>query len=266
MKLPCDIVQDLLPLYEEDLCSQATREAVEEHLRECETCGKQHAAVQELTEPEVVVEPKQEKKATIKSFKKIRNRWIASIVIILIMIPFGYLGWGQYRGSGLSFTNLHELYLGNRFMQCLESGDYEKAFEYVDWEERKNDWLQHCWFGEEKMENFEADAKAKFLELGEKMEQAGGIDEVQYLGIDIGGINDGAVYYLVRFALMFEGVRYRVEVTVSDNGVTSLLAGGRVFGNELEQFSIWSEFLWQDYAGCYFDQESGKYVYYDDID
>ena len=33
MKLPCDIVQDLLPLYEDDLCSQATREAVEEHLR-----------------------------------------------------------------------------------------------------------------------------------------------------------------------------------------------------------------------------------------
>ena len=51
MKLSCDIVQDLLPLYEDDLCSQATREAVEEHLRECETCGKQHTAVQELTEP-----------------------------------------------------------------------------------------------------------------------------------------------------------------------------------------------------------------------
>ena len=106
MKLPCDIVQDLLPLYEDNLCSQATREAIEEHLRECETCGKQHTAVQELTEPEVVVEPKQEKKATAKSFKKIRNRWIASIVIILLLIPMGYLGWGQYQGSGPSFTNL----------------------------------------------------------------------------------------------------------------------------------------------------------------
>ena len=62
MKLSCDIVQDLLPLYEDDLCSQATREAVEEHLRECETCRKQHAAVQELVEPEVVVEPQQEKR------------------------------------------------------------------------------------------------------------------------------------------------------------------------------------------------------------
>ena len=37
MKLSCDIVQDLLPLYEDDLCSQATREAVEEHFREGES-------------------------------------------------------------------------------------------------------------------------------------------------------------------------------------------------------------------------------------
>lgn len=265
MKLPCDIVQDLLPLYEDDLCSQATREAVEEHLRECETCGKQHTAVQELTEPEVVVEPRQEKKAVAKSFRKIRDRWIASIVIILLMIPVGYLGWGQYRGSGPSFTNLYELYLGNQFMHCLEAGDYEKAFQYVSLEDKRNDWLQQ-WFTEEKMKNFEEDAKAKFTELGEKVEQAGGIGEVQYLGIDVGGMNDGAVYYLIRFALMFDGVRYRVEVTVSDKGVTSLLAGGRLFGNELEQFSIWSEYLWQDYAGCYFDLESGHYVYYDDID
>lgn len=265
MKLPCDIVQDLLPLYEEDLCSQATREAVEEHLRECETCGKQHAAVQELTEPEVVVEPKQEKKATIKSFKKIRNRWIASIVIILLMIPFGYLGWGQYRGSGLSFTNLHELYLGNQFMHCLEAGNYEKAFQYVYLEKKRNDWLQDS-FTEEKMKNFEEDAKAKFLELGEKMEQAGGIDEVRYLGIYVGGVNDGVTFYQLRFSLVFKGVQYRVEVNVSDKGVTDLLVGGRLFGNELEQFSIWSAFLWQDYEGCYFDQESGKFVYYDDID
>ena len=265
MKLPCDIVQDLLPLYEDNLCSQATREAIEEHLRECETCGKQHTAVQELTEPEVVVEPKQEKKATAKSFKKIRNRWIASIVIILLLIPMGYLGWGQYQGSGPSFTNLHELYLGNQFMRCLEAGEYEKAFQYVSLDETRNQWLQQ-WFTEDKMEHFEEDAKAKFVSLGEKLEQAGGIDEVKYLGIDVGGLSDGAIYYLVRFSLVFDGVRYRVEVTVSDKGVRSLLAGGRVFGNELEQFSIWSEFLWQDYAGCYFDQESGKYVYYDDID
>ena len=263
MKLPCDIVQDLLPLYEDNLCSQASREAIEEHLQECESCGKQHTAVQKLAEPDVVVEPKKEKKATARSFKKIRNRWIASIVVILLLIPIGYLGWGQYQGSGPSFTNLHELYLGNQFMRCLEAGEYEKAFQYVSLDEKRNQWLQQ-WFTEDKMEHFEEDAKAKFVSLGEKLEQAGGIDEVKYLGIDVGGLSDGAIYYLVRFSLVFDGVRYRVEVTVSDKGVTSLLAGGRLFGNPLEELSIWSEYLWQDYSGCYFDPEFGNYVYYDE--
>lgn len=264
MKLPCDIVQDLLPLYDDDLCSQATREAVEEHLQKCNICGKQHTAVQELMEPEIKVEPETEKKATAKSFKKIRNRWVASIVIILLLIPIGYLGWGQYQSIGPSFTNLHELYLGKQFMHYLEAGNYEKAFQYVNLECRKNDWLE-LFFTEEEMGNFEEDAKAKFLEMGEKLEQAGGIQDVQCLGIEEGGLDDSTIYYLVRFSLMFDGMRYKVDVTVSDKGVISILAGGRLFGNELEQFSIWSEYLWQDYAGCYFDPDSGNYVYYDEV-
>lgn len=265
MKLPCDIVQDLLPLYEDDLCSAATREAIEEHLRECESCGKQHTAVQELVEPEVEVKPEQEKKAAVKSFKKIRDRWIASIVAILLLIPLGYLGWGQYRGNGPSFTNLHELYLGNRFVHCLEVGDYEKAVQYLNLEEKRAEWLELC-FTEEKMENFEEDAEAKFVELGEKLEQAGGVDEVQYLGIaESGETRSGEISYLIDFTLMFEGKRYKIAVGVTDGGVTAIYAGGRIFGNALEELSIWSEYLWQDYAGCYFDPELKNYVYYDEV-
>ena len=36
----CDIVRDLLPLYEEGLCSEESRKAVEEHLKSCEACRK----------------------------------------------------------------------------------------------------------------------------------------------------------------------------------------------------------------------------------
>lgn len=38
MKLPCEMMEDLLPLYAEDMATNATREAVEEHLADCETC------------------------------------------------------------------------------------------------------------------------------------------------------------------------------------------------------------------------------------
>ena len=33
MKYPCDLIRDLLPLYQDGVCSEESRAAVEEHLR-----------------------------------------------------------------------------------------------------------------------------------------------------------------------------------------------------------------------------------------
>lgn len=38
MKKECEIVRDLIPAYLDDLCSNASREVVETHIRECEAC------------------------------------------------------------------------------------------------------------------------------------------------------------------------------------------------------------------------------------
>ena len=38
MKISCDIIRDILPLYAEDMVSTATKEMVDEHLCECESC------------------------------------------------------------------------------------------------------------------------------------------------------------------------------------------------------------------------------------
>lgn len=40
MKMSCDIIRDLLPLYAEDMVSQASRDMVDEHLCECDECVK----------------------------------------------------------------------------------------------------------------------------------------------------------------------------------------------------------------------------------
>lgn len=37
-KINCDIIQDLLPLYVEDMVSETSRQAVETHLQECQAC------------------------------------------------------------------------------------------------------------------------------------------------------------------------------------------------------------------------------------
>lgn len=264
MRLSCDIVQDLLPLYEDDLCSQATREAVEEHLRECETCGKQHAAIQELVEPEVKVEPEKEKKATAKSFKKVRNRWIASIVVILLLIPLGYLGWGQYSSSGPSFTNLHELYIANRFAQCLVNGDYEEAFGYYDVEGIKERWLLDGYFPEEKMENFEDDAWDLFQKLAEDVEACGGIQSMRCIGIGGYAVTvTGDDAYDVDFQLQFEHRQIRVSLHVTDGGVESAYTGYNI-EHPLEKLLSWSYPLYDKYRGFRYDIEQRMLVPYED--
>ena len=40
MKYPCNIIQDLLPLYHDNVCSEESRRAVQQHLPECEACQR----------------------------------------------------------------------------------------------------------------------------------------------------------------------------------------------------------------------------------
>ena len=37
-KTDCDIIKDLLPLYEDNICSEKSKDLIEEHLIECEDC------------------------------------------------------------------------------------------------------------------------------------------------------------------------------------------------------------------------------------
>ena len=38
MTYPCGIIRDLLPLYIDDVCNEESKQAVENHLSECEKC------------------------------------------------------------------------------------------------------------------------------------------------------------------------------------------------------------------------------------
>ena len=40
MKITCNIIEDLLPLYVDDMVSEDSRKLVEEHLKECLACQK----------------------------------------------------------------------------------------------------------------------------------------------------------------------------------------------------------------------------------
>lgn len=46
-KIPCDVIKDLLLLYEDDVCSEQSKDIVEEHLSECAECRQYYERMTE---------------------------------------------------------------------------------------------------------------------------------------------------------------------------------------------------------------------------
>ena len=132
MKISCEIVQDLLPLYEESLCSNESREAVEEHLLQCPHCA---GLTRKLEIAEFI--PDNAEKAVKHSFRKVRRRWIASILLVLVLLPLlggvGYLGWNEYHKEGICFSNLDEISTAREFGKLLADGRYDRVAEFVEY-------------------------------------------------------------------------------------------------------------------------------------
>ena len=92
MKISCDVMRDLLPLYAEDMVSADSRKIVEDHLRGCPSCVK---ALNELQEPVMDITTELHGMELVK--KKIRTRrnlavGTAVLLIISILLSvFAYL-------------------------------------------------------------------------------------------------------------------------------------------------------------------------------
>lgn len=69
----CDIIRDLLPLYADDVCSEASREIVEQHLETCEGCREELRGMR-CGEPAVLAEEVGLARAAGKAWKKNKLR------------------------------------------------------------------------------------------------------------------------------------------------------------------------------------------------
>ena len=65
MKLECDVIRDLLPLYAEKLASPASSALVEQHLAECPAC---RAELEQMEKP-VSVQPEPQPDAPLKNIR-----------------------------------------------------------------------------------------------------------------------------------------------------------------------------------------------------
>lgn len=135
--IPCHVIEDLLVLYVSDECSEETKKMVEEHLSTCEKCKSTLDTLQAPIIPETKISPEIHKQNMTfqKSFRKIRHRWAASLLIVALIVPLmgaGFLTRNEVRGQGIAFTSMDEILASRAFLRALQEKDYEKAFRYLD--------------------------------------------------------------------------------------------------------------------------------------
>ena len=88
MKISCNIIRDLLPLYAEDLASEDTRAMVDEHLCDCESCTD---FLKELRQDTLV--PMETETESLKKVKKtiLRRRALSIMASVFTLITLASL-------------------------------------------------------------------------------------------------------------------------------------------------------------------------------
>ncbi len=87
MKYECNVVQDLLPLYKDDVCSDETKKIVKEHLEECENCRTILDKLSDTHIDELIVREKDEVITSQSKYFKRKSALAGSIIAGVFAIP-----------------------------------------------------------------------------------------------------------------------------------------------------------------------------------
>ena len=126
MKISCEIVQDLLPLYCDRVCSQDSRQAVEAHLEDCEKCRADMRFMEQDTKANLVQTTDDKVvKAAAAAWKKGKARaFIKGCLIALSGIIVLVAGYCSFHW----FSTVDENDLDALARQASDYLDYDKLF------------------------------------------------------------------------------------------------------------------------------------------
>lgn len=115
MKITCDIVRDLMPLYVDDVCSDDSRKLIEDHINHCSKCQNELAAMKEPIECPPLSEVGDSKTPFFKIRKKVRIKMIAAIIstaflVIIAMFAIQEVGvlHDFFYPMDIAFINNHD--------------------------------------------------------------------------------------------------------------------------------------------------------------
>lgn len=90
MNYPCEMIQDLLPLYLDGVCSAESREVIEKHFQECSDCKEFFYAMREadgIEEENLNADRERRKAASLQAVKKklFRKQILAAVAAVAIL-------------------------------------------------------------------------------------------------------------------------------------------------------------------------------------
>ena len=108
MKMKCSVIQDLLPSYADDICSEDTKELVREHVAECGQCREK---LEKMKNTEIVAGKAAKKQ--VDYLKKIRSSIIhkegLGKIMLVLLVGIAYVGLFAGGGGLLDYSRIPSL-------------------------------------------------------------------------------------------------------------------------------------------------------------
>jgi hypothetical protein len=83
----CDVIQDLIPLYYDDVASEGSRALIDEHIKDCDVCREMLSNMKDSSK----IKSLDINNIDIKALRKIKRKIIKRIIIISSSVIFGTL-------------------------------------------------------------------------------------------------------------------------------------------------------------------------------
>ncbi len=134
--ITCKVIEDLLPLYADEICSEDSRTIVEHHIAECSECREKLDTMKILFEADKTQQIELE---NIKPFKLLYKRYIRLGIITLLiclafLIPtalFGMMIVNEETDQGYSISTLMTEIKLHKLSKIIEKGEYREFLDNV---------------------------------------------------------------------------------------------------------------------------------------
>lgn len=109
-KINCNVIQDILPLYIDDVVSDDTKELVEEHLQNCEICQRVYHETKADLENDMKISAQTKESSNeandLKSFRKfLKKRKIKTILLSIAATIVCFLAVFTFMNKHVTYIN-----------------------------------------------------------------------------------------------------------------------------------------------------------------